>query len=644
MENEKLHLFGEFVLDTARGSLLHAEQPIHLRPQAYRTLKYLVENRGRLISKNQLIEEVWEGRAVTDDSLVQCLRDVRQALGEEGNRYLRNERGRGYIFDTGSFGLGGRLSTQHEHIELVRMVVEDERTDKLEGTAPTLSSNTATRADLHARNSRRNVALAAVALVIFAFAGIGGYRFLRTQPSESASVTSIAVLPFVNESGNSDLDYLSDGVSESLINSLSQSPQLKIIARSSAFQYKNKSIDPKEVSAALGVQALLTGRVAQRGADLLVSVELVDARDRSQIWGERYSRKQADIQVLERDITRAISERLRLKLSGAQEQQLAKHATKNPEAYEFYLNGVFFFQQPGIEGVKKSLDYFNQAIALDPNFSLAWLQVGRVNSYFAGNSVIDPKEPLAKAKAALQRALELDETLAEAHCELARVQQAEWKWADAENSYRRAIELNSNLADAHKMYSSYLSIMARHEEALAEIKRAQDLDPLRVGLRRDEAFSLSMARRYDEALEKAERTLTFDSPRHGNTYFGLALIYASSKRYPQAIDSYRKAMGILGETTSLQCYLGYALAMSGKTNEARSILHKLKTTKDYVSPTELATLYVGVGDREAAFTALERAFVEHDLQLGYLKVDSHFDALRPDPRFQELVRRVGLPA
>jgi TolB-like protein/tetratricopeptide (TPR) repeat protein len=448
------------------------------------------------------------------------------------------------------------------------------------------------------------------------------------------------VLPFRNESGNPDLEYLSDGVSESLINSLSQFPRLKIIARTSAFQYKNKGIDLKEVSDALGVQAVLSGRVAQRGDDLLVSVELVDARDRSQIWGERYSRKLADIQVLERDITRAISERLRLKLSGTQEQQLAKHDTKNPEAYELYLNGVFFFQQPGMEGVKKSLDYFNRAIGLDPNFALAWVGVGRVNSYFAGNSVVDPKEPMVKAKAALQRALELDETLAEAHYELARMQQSEWKWAEAENSYRRAIELNSNLAEAHKMYSSYLSVMARHEEALAEIKRAQDLDPLRIGLRRDEAFCLAMARRYKEALEKAERTMTFGAI-HGNTYFGLALIYSSNKMYPQAIDAYRKAMGVLGETTSLQCYLGYALAMSGKTAEANSILRKLKATKDYVSPYELATLYVGLKDREGAFDSLEQAYNKRDLQLQYIKVDPHYDSLRSDPRFAEVLQRVG---
>ena len=328
--------------------------------------------------------------------------------------------------------------------------------------------------------------------LVLAVSGVGGYRLLTSQPSALAPVTSIAVLPFVNESGNADLEYLSDGVSESLINSLSQFPQLRIIARNSAFQYKNKSTDPKEISDALGVQAVLTGRVAQRGDDLLVSVELVDARDRRQIWGERYSRKSTDIQALERDITRAISEKLRLKLSGVQEQQLTKRATQNPEAYELYLNGVFLFRQPGIEGVKKSLDYFNQAIALDPNFAPAWLEVGRVNSYFAGNSVVDPKEPLAKAKAALQRALELDGTLAVAHSELARIKQSEWNWAEAENEYRRAIELNVNLAEAHQRYSHYLSLMARHEEALAENKRAQELDPLRLSLRRQEAFALHL--------------------------------------------------------------------------------------------------------------------------------------------------------
>jgi TolB-like protein/DNA-binding winged helix-turn-helix (wHTH) protein/Tfp pilus assembly protein PilF len=644
--DDRVTLFNTFTLDLARGCVLDGGRPIHLRRQSYEVLKYLVENRGHLISKDQLIAEIWQGRAVTDGSLGKCIEEVREALGPEARQYLRNVRGRGYIFDTGNSDIHKTISTRAEEIDFVQVVVEQQETAELEATElrALLRAQTATHFSVRSNNAKRNLALTAGTIAIIVTAAIVGFRFFRSRASNSGPVTSIVVLPLINESGSSDLEYLSDGLSESLTNSLSQFPQLRIIARSSAFQYKKKGIDLKEIADTLGVQAVLTGRVAQRGDDLLVSVELVDVRDRRHIWGERYSRKAADIQALERDITRAISERLLLKLSGAQEQKLTKSATQNPEAYELYLNGMFYYRQPGLEGVKKSLDYFNQAIALDPNFAPAWVEVGRVNSFFAGNSIVDPKEPLANAKAALQRALQLDETLADAHFVLARIKQAEWNWAEAENEYRRAIELNVNLAEAHYMYSTYLSIMARHQEALAEIKRAQELDPLRLRLRRQEAFALSLARRYDEAVEKAEHTISLEPPSHGGSYFGLALIYESNKMYQHANDAYRKAISILGETTSLQCYLGYSLAMSGKRKEAQSILHKLKTTKEYVSPTELATLYVGLGDREAAFTSLERAYAQHDLQLGYLKVDPHFDSLRSEPRFQDLMRRVGLPS
>ncbi|HKR61682.1 MAG TPA: winged helix-turn-helix domain-containing protein [Pyrinomonadaceae bacterium] len=639
MEDEKLHLFGEFVLDTSRGCLLRSGRPVHLRPQAYKALKYLAENTGRLISKDKLIDEVWEGRAVTDDSLVQCLRDVRHALDDVAGRYLRNERGRGYIFDPGTPESIKTDPVSTEQIDFVRLVVEEE-SDEL-GATQLRRTSTATGSGWNI--STRNLVLTVTVLVVVAAAGFIAYRFFANRSADVTTIKSVAVLPFVNEQGTADLEYLSDGVSESLINSLSQLPQLKVIARSSAFEYKNKNIDLKEVSDALGVQAVLTGRVAQRDDDLIVSVELIDARDRTQIWGERYSRKAADIQSIEKEITRAISEKLRLRLTGVQEQQLTKRRTQNSEAYELYLTGIFYYRQPGMDGVKKSLDYFNRAIALDPNFAPAWVEVGRVYSFFAGNSVVNPKEPIAKAKAALQKALDLDETLADAHLELARIKRGEWQWAAAEAEYLRAIELNRNHSEAHRVYSNFLSLMTRHEEALAEIRLAQDLDPLSVRLRRDEAFSLQLARRYHEAVEKAEQALTLEPPRHGQTYFGLALIYNSNQMYPQAIDAYRKAIGILGETTSLQCYLGYSLAMSGKRKEAESILHKLRTTKEYVSPTELATFYVGMGDKEAAMAALERAYREHDLQLGTIKVDPHLDSLRGDPRFKDIMRRIGLP-
>ena len=285
------------------------------------------------------------------------------------------------------------------------------------------------------------------------------------------------------------MEYLSDGISESLINALSQLPELKVIARSSAFQYKGKEVDLQEAAKALGVQAIVTGRVVQRGDSLQVSAEMVDVRDKTQLWGEQYSRKSTDLQAVQEEIARAISEKLRLRLSGAEEQQLSKRATTNPQAYQLYLNGIFHRRKGGFENGRKALDYFNQAVALDPNFALAFTGVADAYRYLAANSVLDPKEAYPKAKAAAQKALELDDRLAEAHVALGMIKNDEWDWAGAEREFKRAIELNSNLAEAHFRYSQYLSQMGRHTEAMAEIKRAQELDPLRITLRGQEGVS-----------------------------------------------------------------------------------------------------------------------------------------------------------
>jgi TolB-like protein/DNA-binding winged helix-turn-helix (wHTH) protein/Tfp pilus assembly protein PilF len=629
MSDDRIHLFADFTLDLTRGFLLRGDELVHLRPQTYEVLKYLVENRGRLISKDKLIEDVWQGRAVTDGSLGKCIEELREALGENALEYIRNVRGRGYIFDSEP-GRGEKIETTSEQIDVLRVVVVDEEKD---GGALYLAGEI--------RKHKFGYALA-LSVVLLGTVGLG-YWFFATRSSNLEQIRSIAVLPFNNESGNPDVEYLSDGMTESLINRLSQLPQLQVIARNSTFEYKGKAVNPQEVSRALGVQAILLGRVVERGDSLVVSVELVNARDRTQVWGERYTRKAADIQVVQEEIARTIAEKLGLPLSGAQKQQLAKRTTQNPQAYELYLNGVFYFRKPGIEGVRKSLDYFNQAVTLDSNFALAWLEVARVNRFFAGNSLLEPKEALAIAKAATQKALELDDTLAEAHLALAGIKKDEWDWAGAEREYTRAIELNPNLAEAHSSYSNYLSVMERHTEALAENKRARELDPLRIGLWGQEADALFFARRYDEAIEKMRQVIEM-GPGHGMPHFGVGLMYAGKRMYEPAVTEYQKAISIIGQTTSTQCYLGYALAMSGKRSKAQAILDKLKTTKEYTSPTELAVLYVGLGDKEGAMASLERAYAAHDLQLQTLKIDSHFDTLRSDPRFQDLVRRVGFPA
>ena len=655
-KQQHLYEFGPFRLDTTERTLSRDGAPLTLTPKAFETLVVLIERRGRLIEKGELMDALWPESMVEEANLTNNVWALRKTLGDGQNdhRYIETVPKRGYRFIADVTELpdtqGEVVVEKHSFTRIITEETEEQEAEAMGDAEP--RPHTATDFSISPAPRLRIRALLALVAACMMFIGaatvlqrlgFSGGRLIPDAAAASSSPSMIAVLPFVNESGDSDSEYLSDGLSESLVNSISQLPQLKVIARSSAFKYKGRDVNLQDAARELGVQMILMGRVMRRGDALLVSVELVDARDQTQIWGEQYSRRASDIQTLPKEITRTISERLRLPLSGAQEQQLSKRATQNPRAYELYLNGLFYFRKPGIDGAKKSLDYFNQAVALDPSFALAWVEVARVNRFIAGNSLLDPKEVIFKAKAATLKALELDGSLAEAHLELAGIKQGEWDWNAAEQEYRWAIELNPNMADAHARYSNYLSMMERHTEAIAENKRAQELDPLRVELRSQEAFALFLARRYDEAIAKAQEAIDLGSNK-GFSHFGLGIMYAAKGMYKEAINAYQQAAIIKGEDmTSLRCYLGYALAMSGKRRQAQAVLDQLKTTKEYVSPTELAVLYVGLGDKDGAIISLESAYAAHDIQLPTLKVDPHFDGLRTDPRFAALLRRAGLP-
>ena len=480
----------------------------------------------------------------------------------------------------------------------------------------------------------------AVLVVLLASIGLG-YWVFGNRAAPAKQIESIAVMPFVNVSRDPNTEYLSDGISESLINSMSQWSQLKVIARSSVFKYKGKEIDPEEVAKTLGVGAIVTGRVVQRGDELQVSVELMNAQNKTQMWGEQYNRRAADLQAVQAEIARTISEKLRLRLTGAQEQQLTKQATGNPEAYQLYLTGLFYFQKGNIENIKKALDYYTQAVALDPKFAPAYASMAVAYSNLT-TSGADPAEMLAKGRAAAQKALELDDSLAEAHAALAIIKRDEWDWSGAEREYKRAVELNPNYAGAHGNYALYLSRMGRAAEALSENKRAQEIDPLRIVFKSNEGAILYFARRYDEAIQVSQNVIRMQ-PDYANAHIYLGYTYEMKGMYAEAIAAYQKDISLDGETPSLLCYLGYAYAMSGKRGEALVILGKLKRTKEHVSPIELATLYVGLEDKEAALESLERAYREHDLQMQFLKVEPHFDSLRSEARFADLMGRVGLP-
>jgi serine/threonine protein kinase/Tfp pilus assembly protein PilF len=505
------------------------------------------------------------------------------------------------------------------------------------GTARQTSSAEYLVSEISRHKTGAGLVLAALVIALAAAA------YFTSFAPRAQTIMSVAVLPFANGSGDPSLEYLSDGLSESLIDQLSQLPQLKVIARSSSFKYKGQETDPQEVARVLGVQALITGRVVQRGDSLTVRAELVDAREGTQLWGEQYNRKAADLLAVQEEIARTVAETLRVRLTGAQEQQLAKRPTENPQAYQLYLDGRFYGRQGGSENLKKAFDHYNQAVALDPNFALAWTWIARSYASFIDGGELDPRAGLPKMKAAVARALELDETLAEAHVFLALIRVYEWDWAGAEREYKRALELNPNLALAHHAYASYLSqFTERHAEALAENKRAQELDPLSRGYRAAEGHHLTEAGRVDEAIAHLQHVVRVD-PENIGARFWLARAYERKGMYAQAIAEYQQPSSIPGESPPAgQCHQVYALARAGRRSEALAILDKLKTTGAYVPPVKLAYAYVGLDDRERALALLEEAYEAHDPTMGDIGLKEFRDSLGSDPRYVELVRKVGL--
>jgi serine/threonine protein kinase/Tfp pilus assembly protein PilF len=479
--------------------------------------------------------------------------------------------------------------------------------------------------------------LGALGVLVVTLAAAGYSTAFRPTP-----IKSIAVLPFVNVGDDRDREYLSDGLSENLINTLSRLSQLKVIARSSSFKYRGENIDIQDAARTLGVGAILTGRVVPRGDELQISVELINTADNTLIWGDLYNRKVSDALRLPEEIAQAVSQKLQLKLSGAQERQIAKRTTQSPQAYQFYMNGIFYRRMNGAGNNRTAIAYQNQAIALDPNFALAYTELSINFAALVEIGALSPKEGMPQARSAAEKALALDETLAEAHDALAGVRYFEFDWAGAEGASKRAIGLNPNLAGAHTLYADYLSRSGRFDEALREIRLAQELDPLRTGLISNEATILYHARRYDEAILLKKHVHAQSLADNPFFHLEFANVYVQKGQYAEAILSYQTSLN-LEETTSALVYLGRAYALSGRRKEAAAILDKLNTTERYVSPTELAILCAALGDKEKAFASLEKAFTERDFQLTSLKVEPGYDPLRADPRFQDLMRRVGLP-
>ncbi len=496
------------------------------------------------------------------------------------------------------------------------------------------------KATLQPRSGLRRLTFVALPLAILAAISIAVY--LLAIGGET--IDSIAVLPFVNVNADPDMEYLSDGITESLINGLSQVPRLRMIARSSVFRYKGKEVDPQTVGRELGVRAILLGRVTQRGDNLSISAELVDARDNSRIWGEQYNRKLSDILQVQEEISREISGKLRLRLTGEEQERVTKRYTENTEAYQLYLKGRYFWNKRTEEGLKKGIEYFQQAIEKDPNYAPAYAGLADCDSLLPFYTDMPPREAFPRAKTEAIKALEIDQTLAEAHSSLAYVKAYyDWDWSEAEREFKRSLELNPNYATAHHAYSRLLASLGRLDEARAEIKRAHELDPLSLGIQANVGMISYFGRQYDQAIKQLQETLELDQ-KFFVPHWGLGLAYEQKGMYEEAIAHFQQAVSLSGGSTNVIASLGHAYAVGGHEIEAQKIIEELKdrAKRGYVSSYQIALVYIGLGHKDQAIEWLENAYQERSTLLGYLKMDPRFDSLRSDPRFAELVRRVGL--
>jgi TolB-like protein/Tfp pilus assembly protein PilF len=492
---------------------------------------------------------------------------------------------------------------------------------------------------------------AAIIVVVFFAAALFAWQFLRpktisvtagTGPPGDIPEKSIVVLPFENAGGNAGTEYLSDGISEALINSLTELQQLKVVARTTAFRYKGKQLDMQSVGRELKVRTMLMGVVRQIDDRLNVQVDLVDAMTGAQLWGQEYERKVADLLSVKQTIAREVTEKLRLRLSGEQQKHLTKRDTTNAEAYQSYLRGRYYWNKRTAEAIRKATGEFQEAIERDPNYALAHAGLADCYLLLEQYTGAPGSEILPKARAAAARALQIDESLAEAHTSMAHVHEQAWEWAEAEKEYKRAISLNPNYPTAHQWYQNYLRTTGRFDEALAEIKRAQRLDPLSPILRVNLATVYLRMGNLELAMVEAKRLVELD-PTFALAHEPLGKVFIKQRKYSEAIEAFQKDVAV-DRTAFVLAHLGHAYAVAGRRDEAFAILQELEGKyQRHESPGQfIASVYVGLGDMEQAFAWLEKDFQVRSGFLEYVITNPLFDSIRSDPRYADLLRRMGL--
>lgn len=486
--------------------------------------------------------------------------------------------------------------------------------------------------------SRHPVVAASVAIAALL---IGGGLYLRNRTE--IAIDSIAVMPFVNQNRDPDTEYLSDGLTESIINSLTLLQNLRVSPRSSVFRYKGKDTDPMRVAEELGVRAVLTGRLLRRGDSLMVSAELLDVGHNKQVWGEQYNRKVSDALAVQQAISREISERLRTKVTSAEQQDIVKRGTNNPEAYQSYLKGRYYWNRRTAVNIKKALEQFQQAVDKDPTYALAYVGLADCYALLEQYAGTPSSETLPKAQAAAHRALEIDSSLAEAHTSLAYINMFSWQFEEAEKEFKRGFDQNPNYPTAHSWYGIYLGAMGRRDEAMAETRRAQQLDALSpiIGVQVCNLYMLKAD--LNSGIEECKKVLELD-PNFPRAHDLLGWSYLKQGRKQEALAELQKAVEFSGRASQELGYLGYGYGALGNRAEATTVLRELEEryTRHETPGMFVAAVYAGLGDKDQAFAWLEKDFKARSGAIVYITYFPVYDTLRDDPRYADLLRRMGL--
>ncbi|MDQ6786439.1 MAG: winged helix-turn-helix domain-containing protein [Acidobacteriota bacterium] len=630
MNGGKKHFyqFKSFRLDVEERQLLHGDDAVSLTPKAFDVLVALVERNGHLVEKDELLRLIWSDSFVEEANVARIVHTLRKILGEgeNGNKFIETVAKKGY-----------RFVAEVEEINVSQAPDPDDANLQTAETQHGFSQQI--------KNHKPLAAFALIALLTGAIS-LGYYVFYaKKSPLSGNGKKSIAVLPFVNTSQDADAEYLSDGITENVINNLSQLSGLKVMAKNSVFRYKGKEIEPKKIANELGVQNLVAGEFKQVSDKIVINVHLIDPNDGSQIWGKQFIKNSSDVIAAQNEIAQSVAQSLRLNLTDAEKRQLARRPTENAAAYQLYLKGRYFAQLNTPDALNKSIEFYQQAIAKDPNFALAYSEIGmryiNLGIYFA-----PPRQMMPNARIYADKALEIDNTLSDPHTILGVVALLyDWDWDKAKEELTEGDTIKLQSIETFSCAAHVLHVTGRASEADEPLHRALETDPLSISLNTELGCNSYFARRYDESISQYREALSIE-PRNFMALYGLARSLNHQKQYQEAIGEIEKAKTFMPMFPPIAvAEEGYAYAKMGKREEAEKQLMTLDdiSKKIYVDPFFMATVYLSLDDKDQTFTWLEKAYEAKSSLMPTIINDIKWNDLRGDARFQDLLRRIGSP-